>query len=196
MLVQRDSERDARKPTAEMTNFSDEEIGRQLQLGEDSAWEFKRIEFSGDRPRSPRPDDLADEIAAFANSDGGVLLCGVTDRGDVEGMSRAQMDRLVRVLEDIPTNKIKPPLSVTIRRRVLHDTKPFVLVAVPKREAQHDSPPAAAIAVSAAESGRWPAMSACVWPSDGGRPGFSGSISNRLLIPAFVRWMKGSGSRC
>ncbi len=123
-----------------MTNFSDEEIGRQLHLGEDSAWEFKRIEFSGDRPRSPRPDDLADEMAAFANSDGGVLLCGVTDRGDVEGMSRAQMDRLVRVLEDISTNKIKPPLFVTIRRRVLHDTKPFVLVAVPRGEAQHDSP--------------------------------------------------------
>ena len=59
-----------------MTNFSDEEIGRQLRLGEDSAWEFKRIEFAGTRLRGPRPDDLADEIAAFANSDGGVLLCG------------------------------------------------------------------------------------------------------------------------
>ena len=29
--------------------YSDEEILRRLRLGEDSAWEFKRLEFSGDR---------------------------------------------------------------------------------------------------------------------------------------------------
>ena len=123
-----------------MTNFSDEEIGRQLTLGEDSVWEFKQIEFSGDRPRKPRPDDLANEIAAFANSDGGVLLCGITDRGDVQGMSREQMDALVDVLGDICAQKIRPPLSATIRRRMLSDGKPFVLVEVPKGDAQHDSP--------------------------------------------------------
>ena len=123
-----------------MTNFSDEDIGRQLTLGEDSVWEFKQIEFSGDRPRKPRPDDLADEIAAFANSDGGVLLCGITDRGDVQEMSREQMDALVDVLGDICAQKIRPPLSATIRRRMLSDGKPFVLVEVPKGDAQHDSP--------------------------------------------------------
>ena len=36
-------------------------------------------------PRGPRRDDFADEIAAFANADGGVLLCGVTDDGEVPG---------------------------------------------------------------------------------------------------------------
>ena len=127
-------------PTAEMTNFSDEEIGRQLTLGEDSVWEFKQIEFSAKRPRKPRPDNLADEIAAFANSNGGVLLCGVTDRGDVQGMSRAQMDSLVDVLGDFCAQKIKPPLSATIRRWMLGDGKPFVLVEVPRGDAQHDSP--------------------------------------------------------
>ena len=51
-------------------------------------------------PRSPRRDDLADELAAFANTDGGgVLLCGVTDSGDVQGMSREQMDELERTLD-------------------------------------------------------------------------------------------------
>lgn len=140
MLVQNEGPRDARKPTAEMTNFSDEEISRQLQLGEDSVWEFKQIQFSGHRPRQPRPDDLADEIAAFANSDGGILLCGVTDQGDVQGMSRKQMDSLVHVLGEICSDKIKPPLTATIRRWVLVDGKPFVLVEVPRGEAQHESP--------------------------------------------------------
>ena len=123
-----------------MTNFSDEEIGRQLRLGEDSAWEFKRIEFTGTRLRGPRPDDLADEIAAFTNSDGGVLLCGVTDDGSVQGMSRGQMDVLVDVLSDICAQKIRPPVSARIRRRMLVDGKPFVLVEVPRGDAQHDSP--------------------------------------------------------
>ena len=34
---------------------TDEEILRRLRLGEDSAWEFKQIEFSGDRPVKPAP---------------------------------------------------------------------------------------------------------------------------------------------
>ena len=67
--------------------YSDEEIRSRLQLAEDSGWEFKAVQFSGNRPRSPGLDDLADEIAAFANAGGGVLLCGVTDDGDVPGMT-------------------------------------------------------------------------------------------------------------
>ncbi|MDE0099204.1 MAG: hypothetical protein OXM87_06290 [Truepera sp.] len=60
-------------------SYSDEAIALQLQLGEDSRWEFKQVEFAGSRPRGPSHDDLADEIAAFANANGGVLLCSVTD---------------------------------------------------------------------------------------------------------------------
>ena len=71
--------------------YSDEDIERQLRLGEDSRWEFKEIEFAGNQPRSPNRNDWADEIAAFANANGGVLLCGVTDAGEVQGMSREQI---------------------------------------------------------------------------------------------------------
>ena len=58
-------------------NFSDEEIKRQMRLGEDSHWEFKEIVFAGDVPKSPRRDDLADELAAFANTDGAEWCCVV-----------------------------------------------------------------------------------------------------------------------
>ena len=73
--------------------FGEAEIRARLRAGEDSGCEFKRIEFSGDAPRRPRRDDLADEIAAFANAGGGVLLCGVTDEGEVPGMSRTGLRR-------------------------------------------------------------------------------------------------------
>ena len=71
-------------------NFSDAEIKRHIRLGEDNHWEFKEIVFAGNKPKSPSRDDLADEFAAFANTDGGVVLCGVTDSGNVQGFSREQ----------------------------------------------------------------------------------------------------------
>ena len=61
--------------------YTAQELLDQIAAGEDSRWEFKRVEFAGTRLRSPERRVLADEIAAFANARGGVLLCGVTDDG-------------------------------------------------------------------------------------------------------------------
>ena len=121
-------------------SVSDEEIRRQLRLGEDNRWEFKEIRFAGNVPKQPSRDDLADEIAAFANTEGGVLLCGVTDAGDVSGMSREQMDELERLLVEICTDSIKPPIRLVVLRRELDEGLPFLLVEVPQGHAQHDSP--------------------------------------------------------
>ena len=121
-------------------NFSDEEIRRQMHLGEDSHWEFKEIEFAGNVPRSPRRGDLADELAAFANADGGVVLYGVTDSGDVQGISREQMDALERLLVEICTDMITPPIRPVVLRREAKERLSFLLVEVPQGHTQHDSP--------------------------------------------------------
>ena len=121
-------------------NFSDEEIKRQIRLGEDNRWEFKEIVFAENKPRSPSRNDLADEFAAFANTDGGVVLCGVTDSGDVQGLSREQMDELERLLTEICTDTIKPSIRPAIFRREIEEGKPFLLVEVPQGYALHDSP--------------------------------------------------------
>lgn len=126
--------------TAIRQTFSDEELRRQLRLGEDSHWEFKQLEFAGDKPKSPRRDELADEFAAFANTDGGTVLCGVTDSGEVQGMSRAQMDALERILVEICTDAIKPPIRPTILRREVEEGQPFLLVGIPKGADVHESP--------------------------------------------------------
>ena len=121
-------------------NFSDEDIRRQMRLGENSHWEFKEIEFTGNVPRSPRRGDLADELAAFANADGGVVLCGVTDSGDVQGMSREQMDELERLLVEVCTDMITPPIRPVVLRRETEEGSSFLLVEVPQGHTQHDSP--------------------------------------------------------
>ncbi len=121
-------------------NFRAEEIKRRLRLGEDSAWEFKQVEFAGNRPVSPRRGDWADEIAAFANTDGGVLLCGVTGTGEVQGMSREQMDELERLLAELCSDSIRPPIRVGIFRRETDEAKSFLLVEVPEGYSRHESP--------------------------------------------------------
>ena len=119
--------------------YSEGEIRRQLSLGEDSHWEFKEIEFAGSRPRSPRRDDLADEIAAFANADGGALLCGITDAGEVQDMSREQIIELDSVLVEVSSDAIKPAVRIRTHHVQL-DGKRLLLVEVPEGESLHESP--------------------------------------------------------
>ena len=121
-------------------NFSDEDIKRQIRLGEDNLCEFKEITFSGNVPKDPRRDDLADEFAAFANTTGGVILCGVSDSGDMQGMTREQMDALEGLLTEICADTIKPPIHPTILRREIEEGKPFIFVEIPQGYALHDSP--------------------------------------------------------
>ena len=49
------------------------ELLEKIRLGEDSFLELKEVKFAGGKVRGPSQDRLADELAAFANSSGGVL---------------------------------------------------------------------------------------------------------------------------
>ena len=114
----------------------DEEIRRHLRLGEDSRWEFKEIEFRGNTPISPRRNELADEIGAFANARGGLMLCGVADDGKIQGMSQEQMLALDHLLLEVSTKAIEPPLRIDVHHREL-DGQAFVLAKVPRGKAMH-----------------------------------------------------------
>ena len=121
--------------------YTTEEIQQRLRLGEDSAWEFKQIGFRGDSPVAPRRDDLADEIGAFANAGRGVLLCGVTDDGAVQGMmSRAQLDNLERFLVEIGRDSVKPGVNIGVFRIAMSDGSPVLLAEIPQGYAAHESP--------------------------------------------------------
>lgn len=119
--------------------YTDSEILRRLRLGEDSGWEFKQVEFRGNRPTGPSPHDWADEITAFANASGGALLCGVTDDGDLQGMSREQIVNLDMHLVEICTDAIRPPVWISTDHRELEDGKLVLLVEVPTGVSVHES---------------------------------------------------------
>ena len=115
----------------------DEDIRQRLELGEDSRWEFKQVEFAGNRPASPARDDLADEMIAFANANGGALLLGVTDDGLVQGMSREQMAALADLMVEVSTDSIEPALRIDVNHREF-DGKAFIVVDVPRGDALHE----------------------------------------------------------
>ena len=133
--------RDARR-----VNYTIQEILDQLAAREDSRWEFKQVQFAGKKLRSPKRDVLADEIAAFANARGGVLLCGVTDDGQVQDLSGDELAALDDVLVELSTDSIKPSVRISTQHLTLPDGK-VLAVEVPVEDALHRSPGGAYVRV-------------------------------------------------
>ena len=128
----------------------DEDIRQRFRLGEDSFWEFKQIEFKGDTPVSPRRGDLANEMGAFANASGGVLLCGVSDDGQIQGMSRDQMAALDNLLVEVCTDAVEPAMRIGVTHRQL-DGRAFLVVEVPQGDAVHERAGQAFVRVGASK---------------------------------------------
>ena len=74
-----------------------------LRNGEDSTVEFKRDDV--------RNHDLAKELVAFLNLEGGIVLLGVEDDGSVGGTTR---DRLEEWVVELCRSKIEPPVVPTL----------------------------------------------------------------------------------
>jgi ATP-dependent DNA helicase RecG len=95
-----------------------------LSLGEDSLLECKEVRFSGSSVRGPSQNDLADELAAFANSrTGGTLLLGIDDKTrEVLGIPVNRLDLVEALVRQAVEDSIKPPLAPVIERLTLPDS--------------------------------------------------------------------------
>ncbi len=121
------------------------ELLRRIKLGEDSSLELKDVSFKGDRVRGPRRETLADELAAFANSRGGVLVLGVDDRTrDIVGIPVERLDLVDQYVSEICNDSIEPPLRFYAIRVELPDAagelRPLLKVEVPRGLYLHKSP--------------------------------------------------------
>jgi len=72
--------------------------------------ESERVEFKRESPNSA--DSLAEEVAALANNDGGLLLLGITDGGDIFGLDNPEQTE--ERIANIVRNNIDPPATVSI----------------------------------------------------------------------------------
>ena len=125
---------------------STKELLEQIRLGESTLLEFKEVRFSGSRVSGPRRDALADELAAFANSRGGVFVLGVEDgTRDVVGIPVERLDAVVDFVKEVCASSIDPPLEEWVLRRLLLPTADgqeaaVIKVEVPRSLFVHRSP--------------------------------------------------------
>lgn len=121
------------------------ELLEKIRLGEDSLLELKSVHFRGKRITGPERKDLADELAAFANSRGGVCLLGVDDTGrEIEGIPPEKLDEVEGFVQEILTDSLTPPLDASVVKLTLPDasgeSRPVLRIDVPRSLFVHQSP--------------------------------------------------------
>ncbi len=107
------------------------ELIEKIALGEDSTIEFKQ-EF-------PHKDSLADEITAFANTNGGVILIGVTDNGDIVGIEKGLLNENEKTIIEVCHDSIKPLVNIFTEKLTIGD-KNILKIEVPHSLFVHKSP--------------------------------------------------------
>lgn len=116
-----------------------------IRLGEDSVFELKEVLLSGNRVKAPQRDALADELASFANSKGGVCVLGVRDgTREIVGIPVDKLDRVEGFVGEICNDSIAPPLMAHIERLELPASAgravAVIKIDVPRSLFVHQSP--------------------------------------------------------
>jgi ATP-dependent DNA helicase RecG len=112
-----------------------DDIDRWSSLREGQFFERKSAFQGAPNHRTARPSrdvarDIAETLAAMANADGGELVVGIEDGGDITGVPHAtpSIALFLRVPED--RNYIQPPLNAEVRQIRTADGKTLLYFAV------------------------------------------------------------------
>ena len=98
-----------------------DQILRQLCAGEDGRAEFKEVRRGKPGVIAPNTEELASELVAFANAEGGVVFLGVDDAGAVGGIAVEHMDAVENWIVNLATNHCDPPIRPILRKDLLPD---------------------------------------------------------------------------
>lgn len=92
-----------------------------IERGEDSKHQFKET--------AKEPKKLADEMIAFSNTQGGMIIIGVSNMGEIKGLSKAEIDKINQHISNAATNNIRPAINV-ITENIEVDGKTLIVVHV------------------------------------------------------------------
>jgi ATP-dependent DNA helicase RecG len=92
-----------------------------IKKGEDFHTEFKET--------LPDKNKIIKEIVGFANTDGGQLIFGVTDTGEIPGIEN--VDESMRVIDNLAYQQCEPPITV-IQETINIQKKIVLIVNIPK----------------------------------------------------------------
>jgi ATP-dependent DNA helicase RecG len=109
-----------------------------VTLGESHFREFKSALQGAPGKKSPRSTkeickDVAEALVAFANADGGEILIGVEDSGEITGCTELGIEAIDAVLKSPLTHVLaETPLQSVKKTHVLLGTKSVIYFSVPK----------------------------------------------------------------
>jgi len=99
------------------------ELQEKILKGENLHTEFKES--------LPDNETLAKSIVCFANTDGGQLIIGIGNSGDIVGVE--DLDEAVRKIDDVAFNRCEPPISI-LPETVDMDGEIVLIINIPKGE--------------------------------------------------------------
>lgn len=103
-----------------------QELRQLITLGEGVSLEFKH--------KVPRPERIAKELIALANTHGGRILLGVGDGGEVVGVDDASEEMFV--FRRANQQFCRPPVDFTAERILTPSGRDVILVSVPESPAK------------------------------------------------------------
>lgn len=102
---------------------SDKELLEQVSLGKDTYLDLKEVRINQSDVTRPSETQLADILAAFANTQGGVCVLGVSDRSrEVVGLPLDCLKSVVGFVRNVCTQLIQPEVNPIVRLLWLPNT--------------------------------------------------------------------------
>ena len=93
--------------------MSSDYIEELIRQGENTSIEFKWGDV--------RTENLAKELIAFSNSSGGVVLLGIADNGEIQGLKNPR--NYEEWISNLTRNNVIPPINVDYTESVLEGKK-------------------------------------------------------------------------
>lgn len=122
-----------------------QELLDKIRLGEDHFLELKEVRFAGGKIKGPERKDVADELTAFANAGGGVMVMGVHDKTrEILGIPVDRLDQVEDFVREVCLYSIKPALHPVIERLELPDEtgrmQPVIRIGIRRSLFVHQGP--------------------------------------------------------
>ncbi|MCK9230426.1 MAG: putative DNA binding domain-containing protein [Syntrophales bacterium] len=95
-----------------------------VSRGEDSRTQFKL--------NLTNPESLAGEIVAFSNSKGGKILVGISDHGEIVGLSPEDIRRINILVSNVTTNNVRPPVNTFNENVAVAGSQVVMVITVPE----------------------------------------------------------------
>jgi len=95
------------------------ELISRISNGEDSFTQFKENITNGDK--------LSEELVAFSNAKGGLLIIGVSDNSDITGLNHDDIRRLNQLIGNVINSKMTPPIYPLVEIKTINDKKILIV---------------------------------------------------------------------